>query len=77
MQIVIDIPNKKWELIQNGEYCGIIDDLLFQNIKNGPPLAEVIEDIKSEIQGVWVRYRDIERIIDKYKVSPTGAEGSE
>ena len=40
MQIVIDIPNKKWELIQNGDYCGIIDDLLFQNIKNGTPLPK-------------------------------------
>lgn len=49
MQIVIDIPDKKWELIQSNEYCGIIDDLLFQNIKNGTPLAEVIENIMAEI----------------------------
>ena len=53
MKIVIDIPDKKWELIQNNGYCGIIDDLLFQNIKNGIPLAEVIEDIKAEIKSLY------------------------
>ena len=50
MQIVIDIPDKKWELIQDNQYCGIIDDLLYQNIKNGTPFKEVFEDIKAEIE---------------------------
>ena len=63
MKIVIDIPDKKWELIQNNEYCGIIDDLLFQNIQNGTPLAEVIEDIKKEIRA---RVFDIQATSDKY-----------
>ena len=40
MQIVIDIPDKKWELIQDNQYCGIIDDLLYKNIKNGTPLPK-------------------------------------
>ena len=63
MKVVIDIPDKKWELIQNNEYCGIIDDLLFQNIQNGTPLAEVIEDIKKEIRA---RVFDIQATSDKY-----------
>ena len=47
--------------------------------------ADVLDKIKADLwmegvnmtdeyQGVWVRYRDIERIIDKYKASSTGAE---
>ena len=50
MKIVTDIPDKKWELIQDNQYCGIIDDLLYQNIKNGKPLERYIEDIKAEIE---------------------------
>ena len=34
-------------------------------------------NMANEYCGVWVRYRDIERIIDKYKASPTGAESEE
>lgn len=40
MQIVIDIPDKKWELIQENNYCGIIDDLMYKNIVNGTPLPK-------------------------------------
>lgn len=50
--------------------------------------ADVLDKIKADLwmegvnmtdeyQGVWVRYRDIERTIDKYKASPTGAERSD
>lgn len=35
MQIVIDIPKKKWETIQNGMYCGLLDGDLYQSIKHG------------------------------------------
>ena len=40
MQLVIDIPYKKWELIQENLYCGIIDDLMYKSIFNGTPLPK-------------------------------------
>ena len=50
--------------------------------------VNVLDNIKSDLwmeginmtdeyQGVWVRYRDIERIIDKYKASRTRAESED
>lgn len=40
MQIVIDITKSKWEVIQNGMYCGLLDAEMYQAIKNGIPLPE-------------------------------------
>lgn len=40
MQIVIDISENKYKLIQEGEYCGLLDKDLYQSIKNGKPLPE-------------------------------------
>jgi len=34
MQIVIDIPNKIYESVQDGTYCGT----LYEELKNGTPL---------------------------------------
>ena len=40
MQIVIDIAKSKWETIQNGMYCGLLDGEMYQAIKNGTVLPE-------------------------------------
>lgn len=40
MQIVIDISKYKWESIQNGMYCGLLDGEMYQAIKNGIVLPE-------------------------------------
>lgn len=40
MKLVIDIPETIWVAIQNGEYCGILDDRTYNAIKNGTPLPE-------------------------------------
>lgn len=64
-------------LVGNGVNSDIleIDDIVA--IREAIKLIRTIEDIKSELwmeglnmtgeyQGVWVRYRDIERVIDKH-----------
>ena len=40
MQIVIKIPDRKWEIIQDGEYCGLLDKELYEAIKNGIVIPE-------------------------------------
>ena len=40
MQIVIDIPDYTWTSIQRGEYCGIINDEMYKNVRNGIPLPK-------------------------------------
>ena len=40
MQIVIDIPERIRVAILNGEYCGILDDRIFNAIANGTPLGQ-------------------------------------
>ena len=39
IELVIKIPESIWMAIQNGEYCGILDDQTYNAIKNGTPLT--------------------------------------
>ena len=39
IKLVIKIPESIWVAIQNGEYCGILDDRTYNAIKNGTPLT--------------------------------------
>lgn len=39
IELVIKIPESIWVAIQNGEYCGILDDRTYNAIKNGTPLT--------------------------------------
>lgn len=40
MQIVIDIPDEIRKSIFDGEYCGIIDQRVYDAIKHGTPLPK-------------------------------------
>lgn len=40
IELVIKIPENIWVAIQNGEYCGILDDRTYNAIKNGTPLPK-------------------------------------
>ena len=79
MNLIIDIPNERYELLkavnkQLGRNGATPEELA---ILNGVLLKEVADDIKAELwdsgmnmtgeyQGVWVRYSDIEKAFDKY-----------
>ena len=39
IELVIKMPESIWVAIQNGEYCGILDDRTYNAIKNGTPLT--------------------------------------
>ena len=78
MKIVIDIPESIYDTIQSDEMISREQLAILQmHILNGTPLSVLLADIRGELwmegmnmggeyQGVWVRYRDIERIVDKY-----------
>ena len=40
IKLVVKIPESIWVAIQNGEYCGILDDRTYNAIKNGTPLPK-------------------------------------
>lgn len=40
IKLVVKIPESIWVAIQNGEYCGILDDRTYNAIKNGKPLPK-------------------------------------
>ena len=40
IELVIKLPESIWVAIQNGEYCGILDDRTYNAIKNGTPLPK-------------------------------------
>ena len=42
MNVVVDIPEAKWKVIQDGYYCGILDAYMYDAIKNAIPLENVI-----------------------------------
>lgn len=49
IELVIKIPESIWVAIQNGEYCGILDDRTYNAIKNGTPLtSDVLADLLME-----------------------------
>ena len=52
MKLVIEMPERKWKVIQEGMYCGLLDRELYQAIKNGTPLEEVLSDIRAKIRAI-------------------------
>ena len=40
MQIVIDIPKEKYDMVRNKTYCGIYDAVIYKAIANGIPLPK-------------------------------------
>ena len=40
IELVIKMPESIWVAIQNGEYCGILDDRMYNAVKNGTPLPK-------------------------------------
>ena len=49
IELLIKIPESIWVAIQNGEYCGILDDRTYNAIKNGTPLtSDVLADLLME-----------------------------
>lgn len=74
IELIIKIPESIWVAIQNGEYCGILDNRTYNAIKNGIQL----EDVKAEIERKCcitvgrenepaITLYDVFKIIDKYK----------
>ena len=39
IKLAIKMPESIWAAIQNGEYCGVLDDQICNIIKNGTPLT--------------------------------------
>lgn len=39
-QIVIEIPDSKYQSMQNGYYCGLLDADMYKAIKDGVPLPK-------------------------------------
>ena len=39
VELVIKMSESIWMEIQNGEYCGVLDDRMYNAIKNGTPLT--------------------------------------
>lgn len=50
MQIVIDIPEEKYNTIKNKLYCGIYDAEVYESIANGTPLDGALQEIRQEIE---------------------------
>lgn len=76
MKLIIDISEEKYN-----EYKRIGDsrDILFEAIRNGTPLPKTYDisqmmyeiymegvNMTGEYQGCWVRFKDIEKVVDKY-----------
>ena len=76
MKLVIDISEETYNLVKKYVSDGITNPLKIC-IANGTPLSEVLVDIEAELwyeghnftgeyQGVWVRYKDIEKAINSH-----------
>ena len=85
MKIIIDIPEEEYNTGQLVHYFGCYSDKLDLVIYNGTPLPEQQHIDKSammyeiymegvnmtgEYQGCWVRFKNIENIVDKYIPEP-------
>lgn len=54
IELVVKLPESIWVAIQNGEYCGILDDRTYNAIKNGTPLEKHDEEvIKETVESIW------------------------
>lgn len=62
MQIVIDIPREKYDMVRNKTYCGIYDAVIYKAIANGIPLPKghgKLKDIDAIIDTLDSSDRDI------------------
>ena len=78
MKLIIDIDDDTYKRVISDSTTYVLDEILVENaIYNGTPLDDIFDDIKAELwmegmnmtgeyQGVWVRFRDIEKVIDKH-----------
>lgn len=69
MKVIIDIPDEMYRKIKNDEYTDVERYCGMLSIQNGTPL----DDIKSEIQDIYVGYRhpyeimaDVLAVLDKH-----------
>ena len=53
MKLVINISDEKWRAVKDGTWCGSVE------IANGTPLTEVLEDIKTDIEGLKHEHTDV------------------
>ena len=68
IKLLIKIPESIWVAIQNGEYCGILDDRMYNAIKNGTPLTPTVladalmeERIRGKLDSDTIFEKDIIR----------------
>ena len=77
MKLVVDIPDKIYNKILQDNWNTALAGFACCEIASAIPLEKVLEDIKGELwyeghnftgeyQGVWVRYKDIEKAIDSH-----------
>ena len=66
MQIVIDIPDRKWKTIQEGMYCGLLDGEMYNAIKNGTPLEDIKAEIHTTAGDYFLSDEWIDKIFDKH-----------
>lgn len=57
MKIAVNLSEHIYVAIKNGEYCGILDDELYQSIKNGVVLTDDHDENEDEM-GYWIIERD-------------------
>ena len=53
MKLTIDITDEMYQAVKNGTWCGSVE------IANGTPLTEVLEDIKTDIEGLKHEHTDV------------------
>lgn len=47
MKLVIDIKEEVYKSIQDNDYCGISNADMYNAIKNGIPLVQVLDELKA------------------------------
>jgi len=53
MKLVINISDEKWRAVKDDTWCGSVE------IANGTSLTEVLEDIKTDIEGLKHEHTDV------------------
>lgn len=78
MEIVIDIPNRIYKIIQN-KTLNIMDaEILEKAVKNGIPLDKIraetadLDDADYDYEGYYKAVTDAVKIIDKYRDKEQG-----
>ena len=77
MKIAVNLSEHIYVAIKNGEYCGILDDELYQSIKNGVVLSDdENKDFILKIDGDYYAGRN-KKYSDMYDISGRGPLGAE